>query len=383
MSPRVDVAPAVLRWACERSGQGRAVLARRFPNLDGWLDGAARPTLKQLERFAQATHTPVGALFLAAPPDERVPIADLRTMGSTPLARPSADLLDAVYLCQRRQDWYREHARASGERPLPFVGSARLAGATVAAAGAMRAALGLDAEAAGARRTALETLRLLITRADDLGVLVMVSGIVGANTHRKLDPEEFRGFALVDDLAPVVFVNGADAKAAQLFTMAHELAHVWLGESALSDVPAAVAPTAGIERWCNAVAAELLVPLAALRRELAPARALPEEIDRLRGVFGVSALVIIRRLHDAGVLSREAMWQLYQAEVARLAGLASKRSGGNFYPTLQARVSRRFARAVCVSTWEGRSSFSEAFRLLDIKSTATFRTLGQTLGVLL
>ena len=262
MAVRIDVAASLYAWASERSGLGSDELAHKFPKLPQWESGDHRPTLKQLEQFARATRTPVGYFFLSAPPDEEVPIPDLRTVGDRGVRRPSPDLLDTIYQCQQRQDWYRDYARGIGLDPVPHVGSLSMATPVGEAASALTAAMSFSVERRGPNWS--EAFGYLRDRAEDSGVLVMVSGVVGSNTHRKLDPAEFRGFALADPLAPLVFVNGADTKAAQIFTLAHELAHIWLGESALSDADLGVQATHDVERWCNGVAAEVLVPLSAM-----------------------------------------------------------------------------------------------------------------------
>ncbi len=264
---RVPVRPELLRWARERSGIDRETLLRPFPHLDAWERGEVSPTLKQVERYARRTHVPVGYLFLEEPPEEVLPIPDFRTMGEAHVGRPSPDLLETIYICQDRQDWYRDHARRSGDPPLAFVGSASLRQDATTVAAEVRTALDFDlAERADLTRWT-DALRLFVEQADGLGVLVMTNGVVGNNTRRRLDPQEFRGFALVDEYAPVIFVDGADTRAAQMFTLAHELAHVWLGQSALSDAHAAVVSDHATERWCNEVAAEILVPLDLVRQE--------------------------------------------------------------------------------------------------------------------
>jgi Zn-dependent peptidase ImmA (M78 family) len=326
---RVEVKPDLFRWARERAGLSADALARRFPKLEAWERGELHPTLKQLERFAKATYAPVGFLFLDEPPFERVPIPDYRRVAQARRERPSPDLLDTIYLCQQRQDWYREFARSTGERPLDFVGSARIQDDVVATAGRIRHTLGFDVEKRWRLPTWTEALRQFIAQADALGVLVMVSGVVGSNTQRTLDPDEFRGFALADPLAPLVFVNGADTKAAQMFSLGHELAHIWLGQSAVSDAQAVAEPDQETERWCNRVAAEL--------------------------------------------------WAAYEVELARLREMP-RGSGGSFYLSLPARVSKRFARALLVSTLEGRTSFTESFLLLGVQKMATFQELGHSLG---
>ncbi len=372
---RVPVRPDLLRWARQRARRDLASLSKPFPKLDAWERGEAQPTFKQLERFARATHTPVGYLFLQEPPVERVPIPDFRTVAQEYSDRPSPDLLDTVYLCQQRQEWYRDFARAMGEEALPFVGSARLTSPVETTSATMRSVLGFDVEERRQTRTWTEALRRFIERADALGVLVMVSGVVGSNNRRKLDPQEFRGFALADDRAPLVFINGSDTKAAQMFTLAHELAHIWLGRSAVSDAQAARVPKHEVERWCNRTAAELLVPLTLVRDAYRAGDDLRTELDRLARRFKVSTLVVLRRIHDAGGLSREQLWREYERELERLRALPKGR-GGDFYRTQPARVSKRFARALFVSTFEGRTSFTEAFRMLGLKKMSTFRELG-------
>lgn len=377
---RVEVKPSLIRWAIERSRVDFDTLVQRFPKLQDWEQGGVRPTLKQLESFAKATHTPVGFFFLTEPLAEKVPIPDFRRVAGTQIRGPSADLLDTIYLCQQRQDWYRDYARASGDEPRSFVGSARIQNDVVTAANRIREAIGFDLDKRRQLPTWTDALRNFIELADGLGVLVMVSGVVGSNNKRKLDPQEFRGFALADQLAPLVFINGSDSKAAQMFTLAHELAHIWLGETAVSDTEVSVVPDNAVESWCNRVAAELLVPLAAFRAEYARGRRLEGELDRLARVYKVSRLVILRRIYDIGGISRDVFFGAYQRELDRLRELP-KGSGGDFYLTLGARASKTFARALVASTLEGRTPFTEAFRLLGFKKMATFSELGRTLGV--
>lgn len=380
---RVEVKPELLKWARERASYDLAVLAHRFPKLAEWEQGAAQPTLKQLEDFAKATHTSIGFLFLTEPPVERVPIPDFRTVKNSHVPRPSPDLLDTVYVCQQRQEWYRDFARSMGEAPLSFVGSASLQSDIETTAATMREELGFDLEERRQLPTWTDALRRFVEQADAKGILVMCNGVVQNNTHRKLDPEEFRGFALADDLAPLVFINGADTKAAQMFTLAHELAHIWLGQSAISDVQASQLPKNEVERWCNQVAAELLAPLAAVSSEYQKKASLRSELDRLAKRFKVSTLVVLRRIHDAGGLNKAEFRMAYQEEFKRLAEMPrSDSGGGNFYRTQAARVGKRFARALVMSTLEGQTLHRDAFRMLGFAKLETFHELGRSLGVM-
>lgn len=373
----------VLRWAARRARLHDEDLAASFRKWPLWLTGEAQPTLRQLEDFARLTHTAIGYFFLPEPPVLALPVPDFRTLRDEELREPSSALLDTLYLCQQRQDWYRDYARMHGFSRLAFVGSAQSNEAPQAVAERMRTALMLSTEERRRLPTWTDALRQLIARAEDAGVMVMVSGIVGSNSHRKLDVGEFRGFALADDLAPLVFLNGADSKAAQMFTLAHELAHLWLGATGVSDTEVGHFPEQGTERWCNQVAAELLMPLEALRVAYQPGTRVEDEIQHLAREFKVSTLVALRRLFDAGFLDQVRLWKHYRDEQARLRALETRSSGGgDFYRTLSARTSKRFARAIVTSTLEGQTLFQDAFRMLGVRRTATFYEAARDLGVM-
>lgn len=384
MVVRVGVAPGLLQWAVERAGWDGETIERRAPKLEGWVSGAHQPTLKQLQKFASDTHTPFGLLFLPEPPVEDLPIPDMRTVGNVALPQPSADLLDTIYTCQSRQDWYRAYAQENGLVEPGFVGSATTAAPPELVADQIRDLLDFGLMERSAFSSWEEALRRLIDRIEGIGVLVMVNGVVGSNTHRKLNPEEFRGFALSDRLVPLIFVNGADTKAAQIFTMIHELAHIWLGGSAVSD--AAMTATSGVaeELWCNRVAAEVLVPLAALRVDY-QGEYDSQELDRLARKYRVSTLVVLKRIFDAGFLDWDDYRARYEDERERvIAILAAKRGeagGGNYYYTQPIRLSRQFAQAVIASAFDGTTTYRDAYRLLGTRRHETFENLAVELGV--
>ena len=189
----------------------------------------------------------------------------------------------------------------------------------------------------------------------------MVNGVVGSNAHRKLNVAEFQGFALSSEFAPIAFINGNDSRAAKTFTLLHEIAHLWLGQSALDDADQASQMTRAdgdAERWCSQVASRVLVPRADLIAEHQPTADLSTELDRLARLFKASTLTILGRLREAGYLSQAEFWDAYDAELARVRSFAPSGSvsSGNFCNTQPARVSKRFARAVIASTLEGQTA---------------------------
>ncbi|MBN1322414.1 MAG: ImmA/IrrE family metallo-endopeptidase [Methanotrichaceae archaeon] len=363
---RISISGPVICWALERSAR-RASIERRFPKLPEWQSGKSQPTLRQLEAFAKATSTPLGYLFLPEPPEERLSFPHFRTLGNDRPSGPSPDLLETVQMMERRQVWMREHLIEDGHEPLGFVGSADPAVEPERLAVKMRQTLGLAEGWAAENRTWTDALLQLRDRMEGAGVLVVTNGVVGNNTHRRLDPAEFRGFVLVDDYAPLVFVNGRDGKAAQMFTLAHELAHIWLGRSAAFDL-LELRPADDIaELACNRAAAEFLVPKDQLL-ELWPT--VKEEQDRYQAMarhFKVSELVCVRRAVDLGLITRGEFLNFYREyQKVERASKDQGQRGGNFYASQNNRIGRRFAEVVVGAAREGRLLYRDAYRLTGL-----------------
>ncbi|HXG60428.1 MAG TPA: XRE family transcriptional regulator [Planctomycetota bacterium] len=376
---RVAVQPKMIRWARERADLTVEDLSKKFPKLAAWERGEAQPTFKQIEAFSKATYVPFGYLFLPEPPEEPLPIPDFRTVSGKGVRRPSPDLLDTIYAMQRRQSWLRETLVETEAEPLEFVGSARLADDPEAIGREMRRIVGLDDGWAAEVRTWHEAVSELRRAMERLGVMAVINGVVGNNTHRPLNVGEFRGFALSDSHAPLVFVNGADAKSAQMFTLAHELAHLWVGKEGLSGFKGLFPGGTDVEDWCNRAAAEFLVPERDLRARWSSVKRAASPFEVLAREFKVSPIVAARRALDLRLIGRDAFFDFYDSYVTRERKRAGESGGGDFYNNQNTRVGERFARHVFRAALEGRIGFKEAYELTGLHGGA-FQEYARRLG---
>ena len=375
---KVAVKSDLISWARERSGLTINALVKRFPKFRDWERGEAL-TLRQLEALAKTTSTPLGYFFLPEPPEERLPIPDFRTLPGAQVRRPSPNLLETVQTMQQRQGWMRDFLIEQGQEPLAFVGSVALRDDPNRVAARIRRVLSLPDDWARRERTWIDALRALREAAEEARILVMINGIVGNNTRRKLDVNEFRGFVLIDDYAPLVFINGADARAAQMFTLAHELAHLWVGRGGVFNLEVLQPANDEVEIFCNRVAAEFLVPAQDLRRQWAEAQEADEPFQFLARHFKVSPLVATRRALDLGLLQRKEFFDFYREYQADERRQKRKSSGGDFYATQGMRVGERFANAVIRAVKEGRLLYRDAYRLTGLHGK-TFDRYAESLG---
>jgi Zn-dependent peptidase ImmA (M78 family) len=356
----LNISPAVLDWAASQIGKSLEDLAAAMAKgkgIDRFLSGEL--TVHQLEKVASATRTPFGYLLLDTPPQITKPqLPDMRqTVSPDPLGPDFFEVLDDVL---NKQDWYLDYLKEIGADPLDFIGSFSLNANPVDVAKSITLRAGITEELRKSCSNFSDYFRVLSERFESIGVLVFKSGIVKSNTKRGLSVNEFRGFAICNNYAPAVFINGKDADAAWIFTLAHEVAHIWIGESGVSDIPSPnqFHPGRNVESFCNSVAAELLVPL--------------EEflyvwegdgytaIDRASKYFKVSRLVVGRRAFELGKISKDEYNQLYAASYK------ASSSGGNPYATIPVRNSKKLTNAVVKSAMEGNTLIRDAARLLNI-----------------
>jgi Zn-dependent peptidase ImmA (M78 family) len=382
---KLTLNPKVLRWARQRAGLDVASLAEKVggtitsDRVEAW-EKTGELTFAQVKKLAHVTHTPEGFLYLVEPPEDKLPIPDFRTVGDAPVRRPSPDLLDTVQMMQRRQAWMRDFLIEEGEPPLPFVGSATLKSQPEQVAAHAREVLGFVEGWAKKENTWTEALMHLRQKIEAAGILIVVNGVVENNVHRKLDPDEFRGFVLCDAYAPLVFINGSDFKGAQMFTFAHELAHLWIGRDGVSNFETLQPSPDRVEQWCNAVAAEFLIPASELKDCWRAAQQSPEAYEFLARRFKVSSLVAARRALDLGLVSQKEFFDFYRSyQEDERRKQARPSTGGNFWNTQNVRVGQRFGAAVVRAAREGRLLYREAYRLTGLHGN-TFDRFAETLG---
>lgn len=376
MATEALVSPELLRWARERASMPVDTFAEKLAvaahTVTAWETGDAHPTFRQAEKVAAVAHVPFGYLFLAEPPKEEALLPDLRGGSAAVRGRFSADFLDLLRDALFKHAWFREHLLDQGAERRDFVGRFSIRTAVERVAADIRAVLRID-PAVTSGRTWEQYLSDLFDRCEASGIWVMRTGIVGSNTHRTLSVDEFRGFAIADDIVPLVFINGRDARAAQAFTLAHELAHIWLGSTGISNPSLAQRADAVMERRCDAIAAETLVPRHAFLSQWDDRRSLEENAQLLSRYFHVSRAVAARQAVEAGKLGwHDFLTFLIQERVSW--NVKSESSGGDYYATTPVRNGKRFTRAVLSSAMGGSLLLRDAGQLLGMKP-ATMRKL--------
>lgn len=371
------ISGTVIEWARKRLGKTHEQIADEIgssvkaEDIAQWEADENLPDFRKARKLALALHVPFGYLFLSDPPKNDIKVPDLRTVGSKPITEFSTNLLDQLRNLLLKQEWYRDYATEEGRKPLTFVGRFTVNSSYEKVAADIANELGINAEFRAAASNWEGFLSNLMASAEAAGILVIRSGVVASSSKRTLKVKEFRGFVLSDPIAPLVFINGADSTSAQVFTLAHELAHLWIGQSGISNPnpkKRSADENNSIERFCNQVAAELLVPHAEFLKRWRNSDTVENNVRTLVRYFRVSTHVILRQAFELDKITRQEYEERIEAEEERFRLQQEEReSGGNFYRTMRVRNSRILVSSVLEAIQASKIGLRDAATLLGCK----------------
>ncbi|NVO10274.1 MAG: ImmA/IrrE family metallo-endopeptidase [Bacteroidales bacterium] len=369
MRTEVDINASIITWAIARAGYELHELTSDVPKIQEWIDGKKKPTIKQLEDFSKKVYLPFGYFFLPEPPKESLPIPFFRTNYATD-KKVSINVYDTILIIQQRQEWLRNYLIDNDYEPLPFVGKYNKSFNVEDIVTDIRNTLGLTENWASRFKTWREALDFLTLQIEDKGIIVVFNGVVENNVYRKISVEDCRGFVMVDNIAPFMFINNSDWKSAQMFTIVHELAHIWTGHSAGFDFRKLEPANDPVEILCDKVAAEFLVPekfFSIIWNE-------NPSINYAARYFKVSEIVIARRALDTGKINKQQFYAFYEEYTNRERVKKENQSpGGDFFATTRKRLSMTYAVHINNAVKSGKLLYRDAYKLTSLKGE-TFQT---------
>lgn len=354
----------IIEWAIVRNGNSLEEFYEKNPIVESWVNGDKYPTVKQLEDFTHKVHVPFGYMFLPSPPEENIPLPFFRTGSNVSTNQVSLNVFHTIQIIQDRQNWLTEYLEDLDFPDLSFVGKYSVNDNYKEVVRDIRSVLQLEPDWASKHDKWEQALDFITQKIEETGVIVAYNGIVGTNTHRVIDVNECRGFVLVNSKAPFLFINSGDAKAAQMFTIIHELAHVWLGKSAGFDNQNLLPANDPVEVLCDKIAAEFLVPEVLFLKKWETAK----DFKYLSRIFKVSPIVVARRALDLKLISQQEFLAFYNQHMSDFKKRKAQQSpGGDFYVTMKKRVSLRFAAFVNNAVNDNKLLYRDAYRLTNMK----------------
>ncbi|MEJ3975704.1 MULTISPECIES: ImmA/IrrE family metallo-endopeptidase [Providencia] len=363
----LKLSPTIIEWIAQKQGVTpnhlAETLAPKKPHK--LLVGEVSKTVA--EKLAKLAGIPFGYLFLDTPPTfEKINIPDFRTtMNNSELSR---DFFDTYRDVQYKIEWYKEYLKESDLYiKLPFVGKFSIKNSIEEVSNSIINEINFDIEKTIKSVNASSYFGVVTKLIEDAGILVFKNSLVGNNPHRKLDISEFRGFSIIDQYTPAVFINAADAFSAQVFTLFHEVAHIWIGKGGISDWDY----DNKIEAFCNKVAAEILMPATLFEKLWKEEQKATDDqlltISNLSKIFKMSIYAIAIKAKNLDLIDEETLSKA-RIFTLKITGNAKKGSGGSMLNTLPYRNSPKITDTVILSAVTQRIPLREAGNLLNVKA---------------
>jgi len=381
----VKIKPAIINWVFEHIPSDN-VSPDIVDTLETWKEGSVQPTFNQVKTISHKLHIPLGYFFLNSPPKEELPLLEYRTIDSVAADPPSRNLVDTIGYAENVQDWMRNYLIDAGSDAQPFVGSAKGICSADLLADLMRKNMHLEIDWYTACTDPADSFNVIRKKLESIGILILMNGIVGTNSHRKLDINEFRAFTLIDDYAPLIFINRNDSDGARLFSLLHEAVHIWLGVASFyNERPDNTASINDVEQLCNAVTAEILVPNQTFKEKWNLYRQeLPQKdvVEKLTVLFKCGITVIARRALDNNYINAVQYQEIVTIAINNYNKQRKMRKsgGGDFYRTAISRFDTRFLLALDNSIKERKTQYTDAYRLTGLNRTSFANLLDKVRG---
>jgi Zn-dependent peptidase ImmA (M78 family) len=358
--------PQMLRWTRENSGVDFEAIARRIgadeATVKDWEAGKGHPTMSQLRKLGELYKFAIAVFYLPEPPEDATKMKDCRRLPKGRRSEFSPKLRYLIRHTRYRQDWLREYRQANDFPEIKFVGSQSDSASASELGKSIRTTLGVSIDDQRNWINKDYASRAWLQRVESLGICVFQSSGVSVN--------EMRGFALPDPIAPVVMINSKDSRAARIFTLLHEVAHVALGRSGISNmVPGQNGEDQRVEVLCNAAAAEALVPADDFRLQARSKDDIrsDEAIKELSAYYRVSEEVVVGKLFDLKFVTRE-FYELKRAEYANRRPAKSKQKNIPRWGQVVVKNNGRAFSATAISAFNaGEIGGSELSDLLEMK----------------
>lgn len=366
----MNISTETLNYYVENASISLETLRDSIKNIDLFLSGERQPTFNQLSDIAKKLNVPTGLLLLDKAIELKSGRLEFRTLNSRHIDAISEELRDTIIEMESKQAFLREEI----DFTLDFIGSCSIEEGVISVASKIREKLQIqEGFQNGVSRSKL--LNFLKDRINSIGVFIFFNGKVGDNRYRSLSLSEFRGFVLVDDKAPIIFINQKDKTTnGRVFTLIHELVHLFIGvDEILTEIDAGDYTFDKTEAFVNKVTAEILVPESFFEKSVNQsliATQLDEQVRELAEKFKVSEFAIVRRLYDMNFIDKK-IYDTKTEELQRkfdqfFKNKSKSSSGGDYYNNLSFRVDKRFFNYVQRALQQNRISYTDAFKIIGV-----------------
>lgn len=383
MTERANITPKVLKWARESAKISKtdaaAKVSVKLEKIQEWEKGDSAPSIRQAKILAKAYQRSFAIFFLPEPPLDFHPLEDFRKSGSAPLSTSSIFIIREI---QQKQSWISENIKDNGENKLDFLGKFSLNNNPKDIADNILETLQIDPP----NYMNVNPIKKWIDKAESKGIFV--SRLSFIHSRLKLNIDEIQGFAIADDYAPFVFVNSADWKAPQLYTLVHELAHIWIASTGISNglVPEIKDSNKfhPVELFCNEIAANALIPNNFIYNIPPETYNSSLEVFNISKNLGVSSYAFIVRALNLNLISQEKYKNLknesdqqfmeyMKAEANKKLRQKKKPGGPSPYLLRMNRNSKLFTKIVLDAFNGGRIEPNYASSLLHVKSNKFYK----------